>query len=75
MIKLKDFVVLFWKTLGGDEERLKFGAQPMRLGEPEQPESFCNLERLKSLANWIPSRSLKEGIEITIKKLEENCSG
>lgn len=75
VIKLKDFVILFWKTLSGDEERLKFGAQPMRQGEPEQPESFCNLERLKKLTNWMPSLSLEEGINITIKKLRENSSG
>ena len=75
VIKLKDFVILFWKTLSGDEERLKFGVQPMRQGEPEQPESFCNLERLKKLTNWMPSLSLEEGINSTIKKLRENSSG
>lgn len=68
-IKVKDFVILFWKLLGADMERLKFGACSMREGEPEQPRSYADLARLKKLTNWLPLRSIEDGIKITIEKL------
>jgi len=72
VIKLKDFVTLFWDCLGGDREKLKFGFYEMRAGDPEQPQSFADLLRLKKLTNWVPSRSLKDGIELTIRDLAQN---
>lgn len=72
-VRVKDFVVLFWKVLGGDAAKLKFGARPMGKDEPEQPKSYADLARLKNLVNWVPSLSLEDGIRITIKGLE-NCT-
>lgn len=68
-IKLKDFVTLFWERLGGGKEKLNFGFYPMRAGEPEQPRSYADLTRLKELTHWTPSRSIEEGIDLTIRAL------
>ena len=68
-IKLKDFVILFWKSLGGMPDDLKFGAHPMREGEPKQPYAFANMDRLKRFTGWAPSLSIEEGIRLTIKGL------
>ncbi len=70
-IKLKDFVTIFWKSLGGNPEDIKFGALPMRPGEPEQPYAFANLDRLKKLTGWKPSLSIEEGIKLTIEGLKK----
>lgn len=71
VIKLKDFVTLFWETLGGNKDTLKFGSYPMRPGEPDQPRSYADLTRLKELTDWAPSRPIEEGIALTIKELNE----
>jgi len=74
-IKVRDFVNLFWKILGGDARKLNFGARSLRLNEPEQPKSYADLTRLKNLTNWSPKLSLEEGIKLTIMGLEKNfCS-
>ena len=70
-IRLKDFVILFWETLRADTERLKFGAYSMREGEPEQPRSYADLTHLKKLTNWLPSRSIEDGIKLTIEQLNQ----
>lgn len=74
VIKLKDFVTLFWKTLGADPKRLKFGAYSMREDEPDQPQSYADLSHLKGLTNWLPSLSVEDGIKITIEKLNQSPS-
>jgi nucleoside-diphosphate-sugar epimerase len=69
-VEVKDFVLRFWKILGGDPGRLKFGARQLRGDEPEQPKSYADLTRLKNLVHWTPSLSLDEGIGLTIKELK-----
>ncbi|OGZ01037.1 MAG: hypothetical protein A3B13_02505 [Candidatus Liptonbacteria bacterium RIFCSPLOWO2_01_FULL_45_15] len=69
-IRLKDFVILFWKSLGGIPDDLKFGVHPMREGEPEQPYAFANMDRLKKFTGWAPSLSIEEGIRLTIEGLK-----
>jgi nucleoside-diphosphate-sugar epimerase len=66
-IKVKDFVLLFWKRLGGDNQKLRFGARQLRSDEPEQPRSYADLTRLRGLIGWAPSLSLEDGIKLTIK--------
>ncbi|MFA6217301.1 MAG: NAD(P)-dependent oxidoreductase [Candidatus Omnitrophota bacterium] len=73
VIKVKDFVLLFWKLLGGDREKLKFGARPMRSDEPAQPQSYADVTHLKNLIHWSPSLSLRDGIKRTIKELHERA--
>jgi len=69
VVKVKDFVVDFWKNLGGDTGKLKFGMRPLLPGEPEQPKSYADLGRLIRLTQWQPKRNLQEGIIITIEEL------
>ncbi len=69
-IQLKDFVTLFWESLGGKPEDLQFGVHAMRAGEPEQPLAFANTERLRKLTGWAPSLTLEEGIKLTIEELQ-----
>lgn len=71
VIKLKDFVTLFWTALGGSKDTLRFGSHPKRPGEPEQPRSYADLTRLKELTNWVPTRSIEDGIDLTIRELEQ----
>lgn len=73
-IKLKDFVILFWKSLGGTPDDIKFGAYRMREGEPEQPYAFANVDRLKKLTGWAPSLSVEEGMRLTIERLKATQS-
>ncbi|MDD5108754.1 MAG: NAD(P)-dependent oxidoreductase [Candidatus Omnitrophica bacterium] len=73
-VKVKDFVLLFWKLLGGDMKKLNFGARSLGSNEPEQPRSYADLSRLKNLTNWASILSLEEGIKITIKELENSSS-
>ena len=70
-VKVKDFVLLFWKTLGGDENKLRFGARQVRWDEPAQPKSYADLTHLKNLLHWTPSLSLADGIKLTIKELQQ----
>lgn len=70
VIKLKDYVLLFWKLLGGKPEQLIFGANPMRAGEPEQPYAYAGLEHLKELTGWTPTLTTEQGLRLTIEGLE-----
>lgn len=66
-VRVREFVELFWKKLGGAPEDLQFGVHPMRAGEPAQPYSFSSLEKLRCLTGWSPCLSLEEGIKLTIR--------
>lgn len=68
-IKLKDYVQLFWELIGGKPERLIFGANPMRAGEPEQPYAYAGLARLKELTGWTPSFTIEHVLRLTITEL------
>jgi nucleoside-diphosphate-sugar epimerase len=70
-IKVKDYVELFWKTLGGRKSKLIFGGQSKYKDEPDQPKSYADLTILKQLTNWQPAYSLEDGIENTISALVE----
>ena len=72
-IQVKDYVILFWKYLGGDLDKLKFGSRKMSKDEPEQPKSYANLSKLKELTNWHPSYSIEYGIKTTIECLNQTC--
>lgn len=71
VIQVRDFVTTFWKLLGGLPDQLVFGAHPMRAGEPEQPRSYADTKKLKSLTGWTPSLSIEDGIRLTIRGLQE----
>jgi nucleoside-diphosphate-sugar epimerase len=71
-VQVKDFVRLFWKSLGGDEQQLHFGARAVRPDEPAQPRSYADLTHLKALTHWTPSLSLEEGIQRTISDLNRD---
>jgi len=68
-VQVKDFVIEFWKKLGGDIDRLKFGMRTLHPGEPDQPKSYFDLTRLIKLTQWQPALSLEEGIIKTIEDL------
>ena len=68
-IRVREFVTLFWRHLGGDPGDIRFGAHPMRAGEPEQPLSYASLDRLQRLTHWSPSLSVEAGIRDTIAAL------
>ncbi len=69
-VKVRDYVRLFWKLLGNDESRLKFGARELRPGEPEQPQSYADLRRLREALGWTPSLTLEAGLRQTIRDLD-----
>ena len=70
VIQVKEYVKMFWAQFGGDPATLKFGARPMRANEPEQPQSYADLTRLKQLTGWTPSLNLKQGIARTVADLQ-----
>ncbi len=75
-VQVKDFVMGFWKNLGGDRTKLKFGDRPLPSCEPDQPKSYFDLTRLIRLTQWQPRLSLDEGIRKTIEDLsKENAAG
>lgn len=68
-IKLKEFVNIFWKKLGGKPEMLQFGDKPM--GEEQTQPNYANLDKLQKLTGgWKPSISIEDGIQLTIKELD-----
>lgn len=69
VVQVKDFVIDFWKELGGDSDKLKFGMRTLSPGEPDQPKSYVDLTRLIRLTQWQPELSLEEGIIKTIEDL------
>lgn len=75
VVQVKDFVLLFWKALGGDPGKLKFGARKIGWDEPEQPKSYADLARLKQLTNWTPSLTLQQGVTRTVEDLRQAGNG
>ena len=70
-IKLKDFVSIFWRILGGKPEMLHLGEKPMGKEQP-QPNCFASLDKLQKLTGgWKPSDSIEDGIRLTIKELDK----
>ena len=73
-IKLKEFVSIFWRILGGKSEMLHFGEKQTGKEQP-QPNCFANLDTLQKLTGgWKPSISIDDGIRLTIKELDKMCS-
>ena len=72
MTQLKKFVELFWHELGGNSEKLIFGAHERPSFEQNQPKAYADLTKLKSLTNWSPSMSIKDGIRQTVEMLKKN---
>jgi len=70
-IQVRDFVKMFWHRLGGPPNRLKFGNRSMYEGEPVQIKSYADLTNISKLVNWKPNTSLENGIESTIKELQQ----
>ena len=67
VIKLRDFVHLFWSELGANPQRLIFGAHDAPSSEQSQPRSFSDLNTLRNLTHWSPVLSIEEGIKKTIE--------
>lgn len=70
-IRLKDFVNLFWRELGGKKNMIVFQTEQIKKNDPVYPKSYANLKKLNNLTNWTPSLSIEDGIKKTIKKM--NC--
>lgn len=68
-IKLKEFINLFWKELGGKEDKIIFDVVQIRKNDTVYPKSYANLKKLKELTDWTPSLSIENGIKLTIKEL------
>jgi nucleoside-diphosphate-sugar epimerase len=75
VVQVRDFVLLLWQALGGDNGKLKFGARKVGWDEPEQPRSYADLTRLKQLTNWVPSLSLQQGVSRTVEALRRAGNG
>jgi len=74
VIKVKDYVSLFWKYFNGDCGKLIFGSRKMSKDEPEQPRSYSDISKLKKLTDWEPSYSIEDGIKATINSLMKSSS-
>jgi len=73
-IKLKDFVIIFWRMLGGKSEMLHFGDRSVKKEQP-QPNCFASLDKLqKFTGGWKPSISIEDGIKLTIRELDKMYS-
>jgi len=71
-IKLKDFVIEFWKQLGGEKKLLHFGDMSFYKNEQKQNYAYANLDKLKNITHWEPKFTIKKGIRLTIKELKKN---
>lgn len=69
VVLLKEFVKLFWKELGADSQKLLFGSHQLPELEQSQPKSYADLTILKNRTSWVPTISLQNGIEQTVKHL------
>ncbi len=70
-IKVRDFVELFWRNLGGKFEKLHFGSEPFRNNEQPQPNCYLDLKKLKIHTNWYPKFSINDGIIQTVNNLKK----
>ena len=73
-IKVMEYVKMFWKQLGGESNRLKFGSIPMSIDEPEQPKSWADLSLLVETIGWKPVCTMDYGIQHTITELSRATS-
>ena len=73
-IKVMEYVKMFWKQLGGESNRLKFGSIPMSKDEPEQPKSWADLSLLVETIGWKPVYTMDYGIQDTINELSRVTS-
>ena len=65
-IQIRHFVEKYWRTLGGSEDKLLFGALGQREGDPQESEQFMDISKLASLTGWRPALTIEQGIEKTI---------
>ncbi len=75
VVQVRDFVLLLWKALGGENQKLKFGARKIGWDEPEQPKSYADLTRLKQLTRWAPAFTLEQGVARTVEDLRRARNG
>ena len=71
VIKLKEFVKLFWKACKADPSLLKFGQHDLSALEQSQPKSFANISKLINISSWKPSIKIEEGIEKTVAQMHD----
>ena len=69
VIKLKDFVKLFWNEFHADPNLLKFGNHDLSSLEQSQPKAYANLSKLVNLTNWSPEFSINQGIKQTVQQM------
>lgn len=69
MVRMDEYVRLFWSLLGGDPAALRFGALPMRAGEPEQVRCFADLTRLRQMTGWTPPTPLPDGLRAVMAQM------
>ena len=72
MENISKFVKIFWKELGGNSDKLIFGAHQRPSYEQNQPKAYGDLTKLVSLTNWSPSMSIIDGIRQTVERLKNN---
>ena len=71
VIKLKEFVKLFWKACEADPSLLKFGKHDLSSLEQSQPHSFANISKLINLSNWSPTTNMEDGINKTVIQMHD----
>jgi len=71
VIKLKDFVKLFWEECGANPSLLQFGRHELSSLEQSQPKSFANISKLIKLTNWSPALSIEHGVKKTIQRMHD----
>jgi UDP-glucose 4-epimerase len=71
VIRLKDFINIFWEELNGNPDLLLFGERSISKLEQVQPKSYADLSKLKLLTNWKPRIGIEEGIKKTIENMKK----
>ncbi|MCW8899136.1 MAG: NAD(P)-dependent oxidoreductase [Gammaproteobacteria bacterium] len=69
VIKLKEFVEIFWDELGAEPNLLNFGSYDQPSSEQSQPRAYADLSTLENLTGWKPEMSIRDGIRRTINDL------
>jgi nucleoside-diphosphate-sugar epimerase len=67
-VAVRDVVRLVGRAAGG-EERIRYGAVPLRPGDP--PSIVADVRRLRMEVGWAPRESLEAGVERAVAALRE----
>ena len=64
---MRYFVKEYWKYIGGEKNKLKFGSLSKLKNDPVPSKFYLSLKLLKKTTGWRPKNDLRQNIKKNIK--------